>query len=541
MTAAVYQGDRAQEFTVFSRDSNGKKMSQDTQCFAIRIFFNYTAYRDRHNFMQPFSTMTPNESDNWLDLIAHTDLEKKYEDPHMFMVYFWACMATQFQVISFAPAPQNSLTLHHEVNQYISSLNGRGLVKKIHYRIDLLQLMINSVFSITLNTRFPPARLMDSPSRLLSDASLLDPPGEAEIIASISLRDYHSICYSHLRKRHYFPNPAGIAVNLGSIRQFLGPAHERSVGIAFAPDPTYWLWEPGWRAKHPLIEGHWNAIDESYAGTLVLENGWIRWLAQANHIFNCLHITSNHADYFFVDEVRYWVRLLGLKDNLPPRRPQHVWEFLTVRPIGPLTHRGEHRLSKEEARNHGFPDLDFQMECFGTSWDTSVYAGISRFHKAKGFDPHSQEVAIHLGCPLLQVSCDRNTLFTNVEESCTSVSDGGRNRSGNDQYGAISGVSSSDFLAAHFSAVRPTGCVQDFTRNEILNDADMGDVSEHEEIHPNVNHSHPEDEANVELPTTIFDLDLDTFVPSRGWKIIMLVQLVLILILCATSLSSHAS
>jgi hypothetical protein len=100
---------------------------------------------------------------------------------------------------------------------------------------------------------------MDSPSRLLSDASLLDPPGEAEIIASISLRDYHSICYSHLRKRHYFPNPAGIAVNLGSIRQFLGPAHERSVGIAFAPDPTYWLWEPGWRAKHPLIEGHWNA------------------------------------------------------------------------------------------------------------------------------------------------------------------------------------------------------------------------------------------------------------------------------------------
>jgi hypothetical protein len=100
---------------------------------------------------------------------------------------------------------------------------------------------------------------MNSPSCLLSDPSLLDPPGETEIIASMSLRDYHSICYSHLHKGHYFPNPAGIAVNLGSIRQFFGAAHERSVGIAFAPDPNTWLREPGWRAKDPLIEGHWNA------------------------------------------------------------------------------------------------------------------------------------------------------------------------------------------------------------------------------------------------------------------------------------------
>ncbi|KAJ7837779.1 hypothetical protein B0H14DRAFT_2589015 [Mycena olivaceomarginata] len=152
---------------------------------------------------------------------------------------------------------------------------------------------------------------------------------------------------------------------------------------------------------------------------------------------------------------------------------------------------------------------------------TPVSTRTSWFHKAKGFDPHSQEVAIHLSCPLLQVSCDRNTLFTNVEDSCTSVSDAGQNRSGNDQYGAISGVSSSNFLAAHFSAVESTGCVQDFTRNGILNEADKGDVSEHEEIHPNVNHSHPEDEANVELPTAIFNLELDMFVPSQGWEIVI--------------------
>jgi hypothetical protein len=40
------------------------------------------------------------------------------------------------------------------------------------------------------------------------------------------------------------------------------------------------------------------------------------------------------------------------------------------------------------------------------SWDTSVYDGILQFHEGKGFDPHSQEVAIELGYPLLELSHD---------------------------------------------------------------------------------------------------------------------------------------
>jgi hypothetical protein len=65
----------------------------------------------------------------------------------------------------------------------------------------------------------------------------------------------------------------------------------------------------------------------------------------------------------------------------------------------------------EEAKNHGFPDIQLCIEVLGKSWDSSVYAGIRQFHEAKGFDPLSQEVAAELGGPLFQVSYERDALF----------------------------------------------------------------------------------------------------------------------------------
>ncbi|KAJ7843295.1 hypothetical protein B0H13DRAFT_133335 [Mycena leptocephala] len=51
------------------------------------------------------------------------------------------------------------------------------------------------------------------------------------------------------------------------------------------------------------------------------------------------------------------------------------------------------------------------MDIYAFSWDHSVYTGIRQFHQAKGFDPCGQEVALALGCPLLRVSCQQDTLF----------------------------------------------------------------------------------------------------------------------------------
>jgi hypothetical protein len=67
-------------------------------------------------------------------------------------------------------------------------------------------------------------------------------------------------------------------------------------------------------------------------------------------------------------------------------------------------------LGLQEARNLGLPDMEFRMEVLGTVWDASVYTGICEFHEAKGFDPCSQEVAISLGWPLFELSCNRDDL-----------------------------------------------------------------------------------------------------------------------------------
>jgi hypothetical protein len=58
------------------------------------------------------------------------------------------------------------------------------------------------------------------------------------------------------------------------------------------------------------------------------------------------------------------------------------------------------RLSAEEVRNFGFPDINLKMSVTGLLWDSSVYDGIRQFHEAKGFNPFSQDVSIELGYPL---------------------------------------------------------------------------------------------------------------------------------------------
>jgi hypothetical protein len=76
---------------------------------------------------------------------------------------------------------------------------------------------------------------------------------------------------------------------------------------------------------------------------------------------------------------------------------------------------GAEHLSAEEARNGGFPDIEFKMWAGWKSWDASVFAGIRQFQQAKGFNPYSQKVAIELQCPLYQVSCERNDLYAHCE------------------------------------------------------------------------------------------------------------------------------
>ncbi|KAJ6532519.1 hypothetical protein B0H19DRAFT_965839, partial [Mycena capillaripes] len=154
------------------------------------------------------------------------------------------------------------------------------------------------------------------------------------------------------------------------------------------------------------------------------------WLAQANHIFNSLGIRSNFHEYdisdhfaVFVEAIQCQLRLLGPIDNLPPgylflcplaEIPTELPGHSRIPACAAYWSRdpsGAERLSAEEARNEGFPDIALRMLALGMSWDDGVYTGIHHLHEAKGFAPWSQEVATELGCPLYQVSCEGDAQF----------------------------------------------------------------------------------------------------------------------------------
>jgi hypothetical protein len=71
--------------------------------------------------------------------------------------------------------------------------------------------------------------------------------------------------------------------------------------------------------------------------------------------------------------------------------------------------------SREDAANLGFPSLQLCTQITGFSWDASVYAGIRQFHQGKGFDPESQDVALHLGHLLYELPSETHIPFAPSE------------------------------------------------------------------------------------------------------------------------------
>ncbi|KAJ7436878.1 hypothetical protein B0H11DRAFT_635978 [Mycena galericulata] len=337
------------------------------------------------------------------------------------------------------------LSTSQEVRQYMRSLSGTE--------------PSNSMYTVWIRPStgrlcldlMPPVSRYRYPAMFNTDyktvfTSVLQPPGEAEIIASMSLSDYHDICDLMFSQWHNFFMSTDMTVRLCSVRRFAGSEYKDSLEIAFLPDCA--TDDDGWTTTRHF-GGGWDRIDTDQEGTLMMRNGWIRinsanvvgeyqrriygelsdgqsWVGPANHIFNCLDITSNHADYYYIS---YFLRLSDLADNLPAG-------YLMLCPLDELQSElpgafripdcpaywsldpsGVERLSAEEARNQGFPDIDVGLEVFALSWDTTVYAGTRQFHEAKGFDPYSQDVAIALGHPLFQLSCEKDVLFAHMQES----------------------------------------------------------------------------------------------------------------------------
>ncbi|KAJ7603848.1 hypothetical protein FB45DRAFT_78665 [Roridomyces roridus] len=175
----------------------------------------------------------------------------------------------------------------------------------------------------------------------------------------------------------------------------------------------------GWtRFKAPEIN------DRSVFVTLFAGNPW---LSQANHIFQRLNITSSHEDYAFIEQIH-------LELSVPAPSKPHPEGYLFACPLEHLKSGGGFfawppcpwfwsldssgipRLTPETAQSLGFPVVKQSVQVSCRRWDTSVYEGLSKFHASKGFNPYSQDLAKHLGVPVMEVAGDRETLHAHVDE-----------------------------------------------------------------------------------------------------------------------------
>ncbi|KAJ6534288.1 hypothetical protein B0H19DRAFT_1323887 [Mycena capillaripes] len=366
-------------------------------------------------------------SNLWYNLILWTELREKYRNYHFSTAFFWACM------------------YRSEYMVWIRSSTG-------HLCIELTPPESVAASLIRVGGHFRP-----------SGTSLLDPPEASETINSMSLQHYHSICYWHLNRSYHLLISTNISVNLGTIRHFSGPEYESSFEIAFTTDwirvsrifgirmfntanvPYRIFMFPlridyseegprfcgmaGFDACFPLryhslliMQCKFCNVEDEYQRQIFSDDSrsW-SWLAQANHIFNSLDIKSNFEDYVFVERTRYSLKFSGA-NFLPPgylflcplvERETEVPGCLGI-PDCPaywsLDPSGAERLSPEKASNVGFPEIELCTQVYGRSWDSSVHAGIRQFHEAKCFDPYDQEVALELGVPLFQVSCEQDAL-----------------------------------------------------------------------------------------------------------------------------------
>jgi len=68
-------------------------------------------------------------------------------------------------------------------------------------------------------------------------------------------------------------------------------------------------------------------------------------------------------------------------------------------------------LTAEEAAQLGFPPIQLTSSIRGYYWDTSVYAGLRQFYRAKGFDPDGRDVARYLGHPIFRFSRGMDAAF----------------------------------------------------------------------------------------------------------------------------------
>ncbi|KAJ6467563.1 hypothetical protein C8R47DRAFT_814242 [Mycena vitilis] len=293
---------------------------------------------------------------------------------------------------------------------------------------------------------------------------VLGPEAASFILSALTLQEVHETFWGALSAYFMHPIPKYGSVRLGSLvcgdlvhkPEIQVDAQETfqiddPVEVAYAPSPRVFN-DFGWRAygakllKPKLVENGWSRFASSeltrkpeIRRIIYLDGSFHRWFAQANHIFSRLGITHCQDDYAFMDCVFYKLSYLTTEDVLPEG-------YLFLCPLEDLLTRdstqfrspecaaywsldpaGSKGLDADEERIHGFPSLELQANAHGQSWSEPVYDALREFHRRKGFNPDSPDVALDLGHPLFQLTVEGETLFphrkcSEQRDSKTSIS-----------------------------------------------------------------------------------------------------------------------
>ncbi|KAJ6512528.1 hypothetical protein C8R45DRAFT_1067778 [Mycena sanguinolenta] len=273
----------------------------------------------------------------------------------------------------------------------------------------------------------------------------------ATIVDSLTLHKYHNMCYWQCSATRSMSIPNSTTINIGSVFSWASKDAFDVVEIAWLPNAELWQWPPGWHTKEcsvgEVMPDGWTRCNSHDVADAIVSLSFRSmnndcWLSQANHIFTALQISSNLQDYgvnaaplnhcwltsrtAILKEINFTLAVcttevampIGFLFLCPPEDFQTgecSFKWPTCPAYWSLDQSGGERLTSEEAGNLGFPPIQLSTDMCGRSWEASVYAGLRQFHRAKCFDPHSQNLARRLRYPLYQFS-PVHTLFAHIDD-----------------------------------------------------------------------------------------------------------------------------
>ncbi|KAJ6464369.1 hypothetical protein C8R45DRAFT_1023831 [Mycena sanguinolenta] len=262
----------------------------------------------------------------------------------------------------------------------------------------------------------------------VENVSLDDPSAEAVIILNLNVNQYHQLCC--------WRPQADFRRFEASAEHLIGPAifwSDSQHGICLRitepldlPNEQELRWGGYGTVEGVVLSNSWIRYDSPRALCLEI-SVWLLcspelqkvWLAQANHIFSQFQSMPHLEDYVLPDMASFILRCSpntsdtqqpkGYLFVCPPedfRAGASSFQWPTCPAYWSLEPSGAARLSPEEAKTLGFATIHIETAMQGRCWHRSVYDGLRQFHRGKGFDPDSQDVAKHLGHPLFELAKD---------------------------------------------------------------------------------------------------------------------------------------